>query len=337
MKGIKSFDSVFAQVEQGANAIGASGGALYVIHKNQVAFERYFGKQSIANDARSVQADTQFHIASVRKSYIGFALAYAVHHGYIKDIDQSASQYLPTYDQKMIEGVTIRHLLTHSHGLVVKEEMLTREFVPGTNWAYRGAGIPMLAAIVKQATGKTIADILHSEVFKPLSFLETGWYGEKHAKLADVVRDVNDKSWSESTITDGAEMNMYVSARDLANWGNLHLTKGMVNGEQKLPADLFTRATSMLTPPTLQATKPTNGYMWFVQGEQKTNSERMEIGRSVALGAFQLLGYSNVAVLVIPKHEVVAVRMINRFGSPEGFDFLANIRAFGDAVEKVFA
>lgn len=69
--------------------------------------------------------------------------------------------------------MTIRHLLTHSHGLVVKEKMLTREFAPGTNWAYRGAGIPVLAAIVKQATGKTIADILHSEVFKPLSFLET--------------------------------------------------------------------------------------------------------------------------------------------------------------------
>lgn len=334
MIAVKGFDPVFEKVTRTAKAVGASGGALYVIQHNQVAYERYFGKQGTSPNARSVQADTQFHLASVRKSYIGFAVAYAVDHRYINDLDDQVSFYLTEYDQQLIDGVTIRHLLTHTHGLTIKEGQLTREFDPGTNWAYRGVGITMLASIITKTTGKTIAEILKTEVFTPLSFVETGWYGEMHERLAEVVREPNHPSWSESARTDGDEMNMYASARELAFWGYLHLTKGKVNGEQRIPASLFTRATSRITPSGLKQNVPTNGYLWFVQDEQETQSERMEIGKSVASGAFQLLGFTGVAVLVIPKYELVAVRMLNHFGSPEGFDFLEDIRTFGDGVQR---
>jgi CubicO group peptidase (beta-lactamase class C family) len=74
-----------------------------------------------------VQLDTQFHVASVKKSYIGFAVAYAVYYGYIKSIDDLVLKYLPTLDESTWDGTTIRHLLTHTHGLSQTNQTIYRE------------------------------------------------------------------------------------------------------------------------------------------------------------------------------------------------------------------
>lgn len=35
----------------------------------------------------------------------------------------------------------------------------------------------------------------------------------------------------------GTESNLYTSVREFAHWGNLHLNKGFVNGQQVVPKD----------------------------------------------------------------------------------------------------
>ncbi|WP_028593424.1 serine hydrolase [Paenibacillus assamensis] len=77
------FDPVIEHVYQTFLANHCSGAAVMVIHQDNVVAETYWGRHSPNEDVRSVQADTQFHVGSVRKSYTGFAVAYAVHHGYI--------------------------------------------------------------------------------------------------------------------------------------------------------------------------------------------------------------------------------------------------------------
>ncbi|ETT39351.1 penicillin-binding protein [Paenibacillus sp. FSL R7-269] len=44
-------------------------------------------------------------------------------------------------------------------------------------------------------------------------------------------------------------------------------------------------------------------------------------------------GEANLACLVIPEHRLVAVRMYNQAGpNPPGYDYLEDIKAFGDKV-----
>ncbi|KAA5619161.1 hypothetical protein F3G63_36360, partial [Pseudomonas aeruginosa] len=74
-----------------------------------------------------------------------------------------------------------------------------------------------------------------------------------------------------------------------------------------------------------------NGFLWFVKD---SNYPFNQIGDAVPTGSYQLLGYTNVALLVIPEENVVAVRMFNRYGSTEGYDYLEDIRSFGDIVYK---
>lgn len=325
------FAQVIEHVINTAGLVDCSGSALVILQNDEVVVEEYWGKQSKENDARDVQETTQFHIASVRKNYIGFAAAYAVHAGFIKSIDDLVTAYLPVDEQKLFEGVSIRHFLTHTHGLRSKEKETEREFLPGESWAYRGIGIDTLTKVIEKATGKSIAEILSDQAFSKMNFSETGWYAEMNKNLVEVIRDPDDPSWYNGKSVSGDERNMYVSARELAKWGELHLNQGRLGGQQIVPSEIIELATSIQSPETIDADFPQNGYLWFIKG---LPAKKSEIGDLLPKGSFQILGYTGVTLLVIPKYNLVAVRAFNSFGSPAGYDYLEDVRSFGDVIVR---
>ncbi|WP_234987163.1 serine hydrolase domain-containing protein [Bacillus sinesaloumensis] len=323
------FELVVSNVRTTSQEVDCSGASVLIIHNDKVVTEEYWGKQSNKPNARPIQADTQFHVASVRKSYIGFVVAYAINEGFIESIDDDITNYLPSEQPTELIGTTIRHLITHTHGLKLVDGDVYREFAPGSNWAYRGIGVDMLTQIVKTTSGQSVAEIVMNKVLKPLQLKETGWYGELNEKLVEVIRKPDNPHWITSKSTTGDKMNMYVSTRDLAKWGYLHLKRGLVNGQQLLSEKIFDMTTTLQSPEELDTELPHNGFLWFVKD---LSTRRSEIGDLVPKGSFQILGYTGVALLVIPKHNLVAVRAFNSFGSPEGFDYLADVRNFGDAI-----
>lgn len=325
----QNFKPVVAHVRNTSKLVDCSGAAVFIIKNDKIVTEEYWGKHSNDSSARNIQEDTQFHVASVRKSYIGFAVAYAVTNGYIDSIDDPVIKYLPLLDSEKLDGTTLRHLLTHTHGLKSHEGKIQREFLPGHKWAYRAINIDLLTQIVKKTTGKTVAEIVSEQVFQPLNFNETGWHGELNENLVEVIRKPDDPSWYISKSLNGDKMNMYVSVRELAKWGYLHLKQGYINGEQLVSSDIIEIATSLQSPDLKDRELPQNGYLWFVK---ELPASKSEVGKLVPKGSYQILGYTGVTLLVIPQFDLVAVRAFNSFGSPNGFDYLADVRSFGDTI-----
>ncbi|RLQ90043.1 serine hydrolase domain-containing protein [Planomicrobium sp. Y74] len=323
------FAPVIDHVKNTANIVDCTGSALLIVQNGKITVEKYWGTHSKEENAKRVQETTQFHIASIRKCYIGFAAAYAVHEGFIRSIDDLVTEYIPTNEPELFEGVTIRHLLTHTHGLKKSGSEIQREFPAGESWAYRGVGINTLTEVIENATGKSIAEILTEQVFSKLNFTETGWHSEMTENLVDVIRDSDDTSWYNGTSVSGNERNMYVSVRELAKWGELHLNKGRAAGEPLVPSGIIELATSVQSPKMSDADLPQNGFLWFVKD---LPAKQTEIGGSVPEGSFQILGYTGVTLLVIPKYNLVAVRAFNSFGSPAGYDYLEDVRTFGDVL-----
>lgn len=324
------FRPISDHVQNTLEALDASGGALIIIHNDEITSESYWGTYTQATGSKPIQEHSQFHIASVRKSYVAFAVAYAVYHKYIHSIDDKVTDYLPLLPTTLFEHIKIRHLLTHTHGLKNIYGNITQEFPPGEGWAYRSIGMQLLTEIIHRTTSKTIAEIMTEQIFTPLNWKETGWYGDKDSNLVNVLRDRNDPFYYWSKSTDGDKVNMYVSPRELAYWGYLHLKKGFINGTQVVPKEIFSQVTTIQSPPMPDKDFPQHSYLWYVKGA--TSSKRSEIGESVPQGSLQLLGYTGVALLIIPEHNLVAVRMTNRFGSPFGYNYLDNIRSFGDSI-----
>lgn len=215
--------------------------------------------------SRKVDVKSQFNIASIRKTYLGFAISLALFEGRIKGLNDSVSVYLDGLDDDVIAGTTIRHLLTHTQGLY---SPLKRMFPSGSDWKYNNAG----------------------------------------------------------------EANLFVSTRELAFWGYLHLTKGYYQGKQILSNLIFEQAVKIITPSALDVTLPRNAFFWWVQDRPRATSE---LGEHLPKGAFQSLGIYGNALLVIPEYNVVAVRMLNQTErSPSGYDYLRDIQTFGNMVSE---
>lgn len=320
---------IIDQVKDTYKQLDCSGGGLMILQDDKLIIEEYWGEQSFKSNAEPIDANTLFHLASVRKTYIAFAATYAVHYGYIQSIDDLIEKYLQ-YNHSNFQQVTIRHLLTHTHGLRQINQEIKKEFSPGKNWAYRGIGVDLLVEIIEQATDRSIADILHKEVFNPLGFQETDWYGTLSEQHVEVIHQ-NNPSWYESTVVDGSKMNMYASVRELVKWGQLHLHKGQVEGKQVIPSQLFEMSTVIQSPKGLSEKAAKNGFFWFIQ-DKPGISNSTELGGILPQGSYQILGYTSVILLVIPRYNIIAVRAFNSFGSSKGFDYLEDVQAFGNTI-----
>lgn len=336
-----TFDHLVQYTSEINQLNGGTATALIVIQNGQIVTEYYDGKHSGDPHARAVQPDSQFNVASARKSYIAFAVAWALAQGVISSIDDLVADYLPDYPKALMQNTTIRHLLTHTHGLefeYAEPYRLYREFEAGADWAYRGANIIMLTEIVERTTGKNVAEILQEAVFNPLGFSETGWHTENNEQLVRIISDENGDPNGLGLGTDatgaGIQKNLYVSAREFAYWGYFHLRRGCIDGKQYVPAHWFDAITSVQSPLTDNLRLPQNGFLWYVKERQ---AELSEIGDSLPVGTFQILGVTGPLLLVIPKYDLVVARMYNKrgnYGGPDGSEWLNYLRDFGKQVMR---
>ena len=324
------FSKTTKAVQNTYETLNCSGGSLIIYHQNQLAVEQYWGKQSNKEDAKNIQPHTKFHLASCRKTYVGFAVAYAVMNGYIDSIDDDITKHLPIDKQHpLYKGTTIRHLLTHTHGLKLHNDGVERVFKAGEDWGYQGINIDILSEILQFTTKKTIAQIVKEEVFIPLQFKETGWYNQFDDSFVEVIRPESQPHWTAPINIDGSGMNMYASTREFAKWGLLHLNQGMLDGQQVIDPRIIQLATSFQSPVLMNPDLPDNGFLWFVKNSP---AQRSEIGEFVPDGSYQILGYTTVTLLVIPQENIVAVRAFNSFGNPEGYNYLRDVKDFGNNI-----
>ena len=318
---------VFADLNQSVwetkNLISATAASALIIHNGVIVSEWYSGFHDNNENSRLVDAESRFNIASIRKTYLGFAISLALHEGRIKGLDDAVSDYLDDLDANVIRGTTIRHLLTHTHGLY---SPLRRIFPAGTDWTYNNAGVNLLIKIVQIVFDRPLAKVIEEKLFLPFGFSESGWRKEKSEKLIWL-----DESYAGEQ---GGEANLFVSTRELGFWGYLHLTKGYHQGKQLIPKHIFEQAVTISTPSALDDSLPRNGFFWWVQDKPRPSSE---LGEQLPKGSYQSLGIYGNALLVIPQYNLVAVRMLNQLErSPLGYDYLKDIQNFGNMVMKCY-
>jgi len=189
-------------------------GAVMVVGRDgKVAWERTLGTQG-PGDPTPMSLDTIFRIQSMTKPIVSVAVMTFVQEGRI-GLDDPVSKYLPEYAHSTVyddgtirpaKGVmTIRHLLTHTSGLIAvvgpprtplheiwaKSGAWTIDHTvqeasratgalalladPGTRWNY-GRSVDVLGAILEVVTGKTFDVVLKERIFTPLGMKDTDFY-----------------------------------------------------------------------------------------------------------------------------------------------------------------
>ncbi|HHB1653273.1 MULTISPECIES: serine hydrolase [Bacillus cereus group] len=331
-----TYDKLISWVEDIKEKNHSSATALCIIKDNKIVLEHYSGYHSNTSTTKRVTASSQFNVASARKSYLGLMIAYALYEGKINSIDDEAIKYFKDFDPALLSKTTIRHLVTHSHGLEeTNDRTIFREFAPGQSWAYRDINVRMMTRLIYQLYNKSFPELLKERVFKPANFQETGWRVQRDENLVDVVNNPNEDAISEiGTVDDGTEKNLFVSAREFAQWGNLHLNQGGIDGKQIVPKEVIKIATSLQSPTYINKELPQNGLFWFIQNEPARLSE---LGERVPKGAYQILGITGPTILVIPEYNVVVAKMYNKRYNYGGDNYLYYLREFSNLVADTFS
>ncbi|MGY1462368.1 serine hydrolase domain-containing protein [Bacillus toyonensis] len=330
-----TYDKLISWVESIKKKNDSSATALCIIKDNKIVLEHYSGYHSNTSTSKKVTASSQFNVASARKSYLGFMVAYALYDGKINSIDDEAIKYFKDFDPTLLDKTTIRHLVTHSHGLGETDDgTIFREFEAGQDWAYRDINVRMVTHLIYRLYNKSFPELLKERVFTPANFQETGWRIQQNENLVNVVNNPNEDAISEvGTVNDGTEKNLFVSAREFAYWGNLHLNQGIINGKQVVPKEVIKIATSLQSPAYKNNELPQNGLFWFVQNEPKQLSE---LGERVPKGSYQILGITGPTILVIPEYNVVVAKMYNKRYNYGGDNYLYYLREFSNLVADTF-
>ncbi|HET9445922.1 MAG TPA: serine hydrolase [Steroidobacteraceae bacterium] len=264
---------------------------------------------------------TNYRLASVSKQFTAAAILLLAEDGRL-DLDDRVRKWLPSLP-KAAERVTIRHLLTHTSGLIDYEDVIpdtfqpqlhdadvlrlleTQDrtyFAPGSGYRYSNSGYALLALIVERASGKTFAAFLRERIFQPLGMTNTVAFEEGISSVSNRAFghteeqgrwSRTDQSQTSAVLGDGG---IYSSIDDLAKWD-----AALYDGRLLRPSSLqaaFKPATRTDDP------EVEYGFGWRITGETLWHS-----GETV--------GFRNVIVRY-PDRKLTVVVLTNR-NDPEPY------------------
>ena len=218
--------------------------AIVVLHNGKIRMEAY---------GLDFNAEGRWTSFSVAKSVTSTLVGAAVKDGHIASLDDPVSDYIAGLEGSAYDDVTIEQLLTMTSGVAWNEDYddpnsdvakfnqhiaedglsnlvsymksLPRAHPPGTQWNYSTGETNLIGILVREATGKDLADYLSEKIWGP--------YGMQQ-----------DASWLLNA--DGTEISgccIQASTRDFARFGQFILDGGIADGQTVVPDDWLEKAT----------------------------------------------------------------------------------------------
>jgi CubicO group peptidase (beta-lactamase class C family) len=190
-------EPVDALVEKKMQAMHIPGLSLAVVKNSKVIKAAGYGMANLETGTAATP-DTVYKTASLSKPVIAAAIMLLAQEDTIT-LDDRVNQYLDDPPGAW-SRITIRHLLTHTSGLVrdpadyhpYEERPITAviqdsyllplAFEPGDKWLYSNVGYYLLAQVITKASGKPWNEFIAERLFRPAQMTST-----RLATVADIV------------------------------------------------------------------------------------------------------------------------------------------------------
>lgn len=195
-------------------------GNMLVAKDGKILYEKAIGWADYLH-RDSLKINSEFELASVTKTFTSTAIMQLVEKGKLSLTDD-VKKFYPNFPY---EGINIKLLLTHRSGMMnyvyftdgiwkdKKKPMSNQDVMnliaeykpnkyakPDTRFHYNNSNFMVLAAIIEKVTGKTYADYMMENVFKPAGMKHTHVYSTTvYPKIpVDVVG--HDRTWRYSVV-----------------------------------------------------------------------------------------------------------------------------------------
>lgn len=314
------------------------GGVLAVGDREGLIHLHPFGRLTYDEDAPPVTAATIYDLASLTKVIATTTMAMILVEEGRLDLDRPVR-----------EGVTVRHLLTHSSGLPAlapffkeirgKDAYIERiramelEYPPGSRSVYSDPGIILLGAVLEEVAGQPLETFVRERVLGPLGMKDTMYRPppELRPRIAPTEFDawrgrlVHGEVHDENAFAMGGvapHAGLFGTAGDLSRFAQRMLDGGLVSRET---IELFTRKAGI--PDSDRAL-----------GWDTKSAEGSSAGTLFSPTAFGHTGFTGTSMWIDPERGIYVILLTNRVHPTRENNLIREARpAVADAVVRALA
>lgn len=314
------------------------GGVVAVGHRGVLVHLHAFGRLTYDEDAPPVTAATIYDLASLTKVVVTTTMAMIL-------VDEGRLDL----DRPVREGVTVRHLLTHSSGLpalapfykevrgkdayVERIRAMELDYPPGSRSVYSDPGIILLGAVLEEVAGRPLEAFLKERVLEPLGMKDT-MYRPPPGLLPRIAptevdpwrgRLVHGEVHDENAFAMGGiapHAGLFGTAGDLSRFAQMMLDGDLVSRETR---ELFTRKAGI--PGSDRAL-----------GWDTKSAEGSSAGTLFSSSSFGHTGFTGTSMWIDPERELYVILLTNRVHPTRENNLIREARpAVADAVVRATA
>ena len=297
--------------------------AIAIQQNGKTIFENGYGLANLETKEK-ISPTSNFNIGSLTKQFTAFGIL-RLAAAELLSLDDSIIKFFPQFNRKVGSIITIRHLLTHSSGIidhyafvdtnVVKhatdkdvfnavKNIDSTYFTPGTKFRYSNTAYCLLALIIEKISGYAYPYFMKENIFIPL--------GMNNSQVLKINNPITNRAFGYDTSQNGfkrldrndaiffsteGDGGIYTSVADYARWFN-SLRAGFL-----LDQEWIEKARSAQFPVD-EKNKLSYGFGWFIN-EQNNFKEVYHTGSN---GGFRAISFS------IPSKNYLIIILSNRTG-----------------------
>lgn len=307
-----------------------------IARRGTVVCHRHFVNPNVKDMEFGIEGSA-YYLASVTKLLVATLVMQQVEMGNLM-LEGRVADYIPEFGQRDKQGVTLRHLLSHSSGLpdqlslpitatgpmsMFLEEIYRQPLVfePGTRSSYCTWGYTLLAELLQRVSGNNLEQLGREMLFDSLNMRDThfGLDGEWRNKALPIYNEEMEHHHAYNTSgllsMMRGDIGAYSTCSDLAAFCQMYLNKGAYGGEQILSPITVQRMTErqfawqdsperLSGTPREQFVSLSKGLGWQVRGEGFFRGCDIMSPRAFFHG-----GGAGIRIIVDPEYDLTSIFM----------------------------
>ncbi|MEJ2634074.1 MAG: glycoside hydrolase family 3 N-terminal domain-containing protein [Calditrichia bacterium] len=307
------------------------GAQIAVVHDGKLIASRSFGHQTYDADSPEITSETMYDLASVTKVIATTAIAMRLYEQKKLRLDIPVKSYLPQFSGGMKDSVTVRHLLTHSAGILwwdalwknakTKEEALNYiyslplVYAPGDSMIYSDLGLIMVGQIIETVTGRSLDQLARQMIYEPMGMTETMFNPPKSLLSRIAPTEIGgsmNRGLIHGEVHDenafflggvSAHAGLFSTAQDLAKFSQMLLNGGIYKNKRFYsPETIKYWTTAQNIPPGSNR----------ALGWDTPSAKGSSAGDYFSTGSFGHLGFTGTSIWIDPNRKIAIVLLTNR-------------------------
>jgi CubicO group peptidase (beta-lactamase class C family) len=306
---------------------------LLVARGEELLLHEAWGRIEVGPEAGELKTGTLFDIASMTKPIATATCLMVLMEKGALSLEDKAHEFIAEFEHPEKNGITLRHLLTHTSGLPHWADLYTdckgREdalqklvrvpllYPTGTRMVYSDLGFLLLGEIILRVSGQSLAEFFHQNVSHPLQMAHTafnpvsmGWEipvaptqycPHRQQLLRGIVHDENCFQFDG----EGGNAGLFSTAEDVYRFCRMILANGELDGVRILHPRTVELMTANHNPPKL----PPRGLGWDIKGD---GFGYMSCGELMSSGAIGHTGFTGTSFWVEPQSGLTVILLSNR-------------------------